>query len=91
MFCYSENCKGEHSECSLVKVLNTFTLDFKPFNTKEDIEIGKDILCLVTSWEEPPYFIVLIRYEDDIYNAFDNEPLENTKILKWAYLPENVL
>lgn len=36
--------------------------------TDEDIEIGEDILCLVTSYEEPPYFIVMQRKVNGMYS-----------------------
>lgn len=91
MFCYSEKCKGKHDECVLVKDLNSLVLGFKDFTNEEEIEMAKDILCLVTSWEEPPYFIVMQRKERSIVNAFDGKLIDNTRILKWAYLPENVL
>lgn len=91
MFCYSEKCKGNHNECTLVRDLNNLTLDFNDFISEEDIKMAREILCLVTSWEEPPYFIVLKRYERGICSTFNGEKIENTKILKWAYLPENTL
>ena len=91
MFCYREKCKGKHDECALVKDLNNPVLDFKDFANEEEIEIAKDILCLVTSWEEPPYFIVMQRKKRGMINAFDGKAIDNTRILKWAYLPENVL
>lgn len=91
MFCYSEKCNGKHDECILVKDLNSLVLGFKDFTTEEEIEIAKDILCLVTSWEEPPYFIVMQRKEHGVVNAFDGKFIDNTRILKWAYLPEDML
>ena len=91
MFCYSEKCKGNHDDCVLIKDLNNIMLNFKAFTNEEEIEMAKDILCLVTSWEEPPYFIVMERKERGIVDAFNGKVIENTRILKWAYLPENVL
>ena len=87
MFCYSEKCKGKHDECALVKDLNSLVLDFKNFTNEEEIEMAKDILCLVTSWEEQPYFLVMQRKVRGMVNAFDGSDVENTRILKWAYLP----
>lgn len=69
-------------------MLNKLFLNFKPFVSEEDIEMGRDILCLVSSWEELPYFIVMQRKVFGIVSAFDASSLENTKILEWAYLPE---
>lgn len=91
MFCYSEKCNGKHKECELVKNLNNLSLVFNDFTSVENIDMARDVLCLVTSWEEPPYFIVMNRNIDGMANAFDGTVLDNTKILKWAYLPENVL
>lgn len=88
MFCYDEKCKGKHDECEIVTNMNNYTLDFKAFTSEDEIKYGKDILCLVTSWEEPPYFIVMQRKYRGIVNAFDGSPLQKTRILKWAYLPE---
>ena len=89
MFCYGVDCEenGNHDNCKKVKNLNSLCLDFKVFTSEDEIEVGRDILCLVTSYEEPPYFIVLKRYERGICNSFDGEPLNNTRILKWTYLP----
>lgn len=67
---------------------NDLYLQFHPFSSEEEIKMGYDILCLVSSWDEPPYFIVMQRKIWGIVNAFDGMVLENTKILKWAYLPE---
>lgn len=64
------------------------TLNFREFDSINDIEMTRDILCLVSSWEETPYFIVMQRKEHGIVNSFDGSVLDNTKILKWAYLPE---
>lgn len=69
-------------------MLNKLILDFKPFVSENDIEMGHDILCLVSSWDELPYFIVMQRKVFGIVSAFDASILENTKILEWAYLPE---
>lgn len=91
MFCYSETCNGEHKECSYVKNLDSLLLKFKDFITEDDIDLGKHILCLVSSWEEPPYFIVCYRSEKGIVSVFDGNVLENTDVLKWAYLPENIM
>lgn len=71
--------------------MSKLILEMKDFTNEEDIEVARDILCLVTSWEEPPYFIVMQRKERGIVNAFDGKIIDNTRILKWAYLPENVL
>ena len=91
MFCYSEICNGVHDYCMAVKDLKDTFLEFKEFKSENEIEMSKEILCLVTSWEEPPYFIVLSRYERGVCNAFNGELLKNTRIIKWAYLPENEL
>ena len=88
MFCYSEECNGECDDCNIVQHLNNFHLHFKSFTNTKEIEMAKSILCLVTSYEEPPYFIILKRYERGICNAFDGKPLENTRIIKYAYLPQ---
>lgn len=68
--------------------MENLTLKFENFVSENDIEMGRDILCLVSSWDEPPYFIVMQRKIKGVVNAFDATELENTKILKWAYLPE---
>jgi len=91
MFCYNDKCKGNHDDCEIVKNINSLNLDFKLCTNDEEIEMTKSILCLVTSWEEPPYFIIMKRYERGICNAFDGKPIENTRIIKWAYLPEYTL
>ena len=91
MFCYSEKCKGKCDDCVLAKDLNNLVLDFNDFSNEEEIKLGKPILCLVTSWEEPPYFIVMKRKFKGIVDAYSGELLENTRILKWTYLPESEL
>lgn len=60
------------------------------FNSpEEEIEIGRDILCLVSSWGEIPYFLICNRKLRGICNSFDAKILdEHTQLLKWAYLPE---
>lgn len=88
MFCYNEKCNGQHDNCDKVQNIGSLTLKFNAFISEDDIEMGKDILCLVTSWEEPPYFIVLNKHIKGMCNALDGMKLENTRILKWAYLPE---
>lgn len=87
MFCYGDSCEGNHDECVKVVNLNHLCLDFKSFTSVEEIEMSREILCLVSSYEEPPYFIVLKRYERGICNDFNGEPLKNTRIIKWTYLP----
>lgn len=87
MFCYGDNCEGNHDECEKVSKLNHICLDFKTFTSEEEIEMSRDILCLVTSYEEPPYFLVMKRYERGICNAFNGELLNRTRIIKWTYLP----
>lgn len=87
MFCYSEKCNGCEN-CSIIKNFNDITFNFYTFTTLDEINPLKRILGLVSSWDEPPYLIVLKVSNGCIYNAFDNTKLENTKILKWAYLPE---
>lgn len=94
MFCYSENyenCKKGCNSCEIITNLNNLTLNFKTFTNEEEIEMTREMLCLVTSWEEPPYFIITRRYNRGICNAFDGKPLENTRIIKYAYLPEYVI
>lgn len=71
--------------------LDKLQLEFHIFTSIEEIEIGKDLLCLVSSWEETPYFIVMHRKITGMVNSFDGTVLENTRILKYAYLPENIL
>lgn len=60
MFCYSETCNGKHKERCFVKDMTSLTLEFKNFISKDDMEIGKHILCLVSSWEEPPFFYCML-------------------------------
>lgn len=88
MFCYSEICNGKHDNCKNVKAITNMNLQFKDFKDENEIEMAKEILCLVTSWEEPPYFVVMRRFEHGIGMDFNGEIIENTRILKWAYLPE---
>lgn len=87
MFCYKKICKCGCKNCEDVKLLNNLQLDFKDFTSEEDIEMAKEILCLVSSWGEPPYFLVMERKERGICNSFDGSLLDNTEILRWAYLP----
>lgn len=87
MFCYKECCTCKCIDCEELKRLNNLQLDFKDFTSEEDIEMAQEILCLVSSWGEPPYFIVAERKINGICNAFDGMLLQNTEILKWAYLP----
>ena len=87
MFCYSENCNG-CDNCNIIENFNDITFNFYTFTSFEEINPLRRILGLVSSWEEPPYFIVLKVHDGNIYSAFDNTKLENTRILKWAYLPE---
>lgn len=91
MFCFggyiSDYCKSNCRSCEDVKLLDNLELEFKNFTSEDDIEMCRELLCLVSSYEEEPYFIVIVRYERGICNAFDGKLLENTEILKWAYLP----
>lgn len=92
MFCYKKCCMCQCIDCEELKRLDDLQLDFKKFKSVEEIEMAQEILCLVSSWGEPPYFLVMERKERGICNAFDGELLvgnafENTEILKWAYLP----
>ena len=87
MFCYSESCNGCHDECWNVRNLKEYPLRFYNFIQEEDIIMSREVLCLVTSWDEPPYFIVMKRTFGGMVNASDMKLLDNTKILKWAYLP----
>ena len=87
MFCYSESCNGCHDECWNVRNLKEYPLRFYNFIQEEDIIMSREVLCLVTSWDEPPYFIVMKRTIGGMVNASDMKLLDNTKILKWAYLP----
>ena len=92
MFCYKEYCETGCKSCEDVKLLDNLKLEFKEFTSEEDIEMSQEILCLVSSWGESPYFLVMERKERGICNAFDGKLLignafESTEILKWAYLP----
>ena len=87
MFCFKEYCESGCKNCEDVVLLNNLELEFKKFTSEEDIEMDQEILCLVSSWEEPPYFIVAERKINGICNAFDGILLQNTEILKWTYLP----
>lgn len=87
MFCYKKCCTCKCIDCEELKRLDNLQLDFKDFTSEEDIEMAKEILCLVSSWGEPPYFIVTERKTNGVCNAFDGMLLQNTEILKWAYLP----
>ena len=71
--------------------MDNLVLHMKEFVTENEINMAKDVLCLVSSWEEQPYFLVMQRKVRGMVNAFDGSDVENTRILKWAYLPENVL
>lgn len=68
-------------------MLKNLNLNFKPFVSEDEIEMGRDILCLVSSWDEPPYFIIMTRKVFGIVVALDASPLVHTKILNWAYIP----
>lgn len=87
MFCFKEYCEGGCKNCEEVDLLDNLELEFKEFTSEENIEMSQEILCLVSSWGEPPYFIVAKRKWNGICNAFDGMLLQNTNILKWAYLP----
>lgn len=87
MFCYKECCTCKCIECEELKRLDNLKLDFKDFTSEEDIEMAQEILCLVSSWGEPPYFLVMERKERGICNSFDGSLLDNTEILRWTYLP----
>lgn len=88
MFCYDNECDGNHNNCNHIKNLNKVMLEFNDFTSENNIETGRDVLCLVSSYEEPPYFIVMNKKIYGLVNSFDGDVLENTKIIKWAYLPE---
>lgn len=68
--------------------MENLNLKFEKFVSEDDIEMGRDILCLVSSRDEPPYFIIMTRKVFGIVIAFGASKLDNSKILKWAYLPE---
>lgn len=68
---------------------NKLSLEFHDFISKDEIELGRQLLCLVTSWEEPPYWIIMERKEYGMRESFVNFELENTRIIKWAYLPDS--
>lgn len=60
-----------------------------------EMEPGADILCLVSSWEEPPYWVIVTKKlkgykhpKECIVESFSGKPLINTKILKWKKLPD---
>lgn len=89
MFCYDENCNGECKNCEKVTKLFSFPLQFMKFTKIEAIKFSQEVLCLVSSWEEPPYFIVMKRVEKGMVNSYNNEVLENTTILLYAYLPHD--
>lgn len=68
--------------------MSNLNLEFHDFTSEEDIEQGVDMLCLVTSWEEPPYFAIMQRKVWGMVFSLDcSTPEERTKILKYAYLP----
>lgn len=90
-FCNTDKCKGGPCrQCNIVTKLTELKLQFQPFVTETDIEPGTPVLCLVSSWEEPPYFVIMWRSSDGLIEAWSHEALEDTEILKWAYLPETV-
>lgn len=88
MFCYSEKCNGNCIDCRFVRNFKKPYLSFYEFSSENEIVLGRDILCLVSSNNEPPYFIVMTRKLKGMVNALDGMKLKNTKILKYAYLPK---
>lgn len=68
---------------------NKLSLEFHDFISEDEIELGRQLLCFVTSWEEPPYFIVMTRTVYGMRMDFDSSEIENTRIIKWAYLPDS--
>lgn len=68
--------------------MEILSLCFEDFVSEEIIAYGVDILCLVSSYEEKPYYVVMQRKVDGLRVALDNSELKNTKILKYAYLTE---
>lgn len=68
--------------------MEILSLCFEDFESEEKISYGVDILCLVSSYDEIPYYVVMQRKMDGLRVALDNSVLEKTKILKYAYLTE---
>ena len=68
---------------------NKLSLEFHDFISEDEIEVGKQLLCLVTSWEEPPYFVIMTRKVFGMRVSLDCSELDNARIIKWAYLPNS--
>lgn len=68
--------------------MSNLNLEFYDFNDVEDIKLGVDLLCQITSYNEPPYFVVMQRKIWGMVVAFDGYEIENSRILKYAYLPD---
>lgn len=79
-------------EIELENEMETFCmqLNMQNFISEDEIEYGKDLLCLVSFYDELPEFVILQRKEDGIRMSFNNSKLENMRILKWAYLPDTL-
>lgn len=68
--------------------MSNLNLEFHDFTSEEDIKPGVDVLCLTTFCDEPPYFVVMQRKVWGMVVAFDGYEIENSQILKYAYLPD---